>query len=128
MITPDVSVGHLLTIGVTLTLAGLSAFASYVMLRAQAKQTAERLSEHTSTVKESVDGLGKRVGGVEHDVHALRLEIAKEYVNTDKLREHKDRMSKRMDSIDHQIRQVPQQIVDLLNIAPAGSRRARSGS
>ena len=128
MITPDVSIGHLLTIGVTLTLAGLSAFAGYVMLRVQAEQTAEKLTEHTTTVKESVDSLGKLVGSVEHDVQALRLEIAKEYVNTDKLREHEDRMSKRMDSIDQQIRQVPQQIVGLLKVAPAGPRRNRTGS
>ena len=56
------------------------------MLRANAESTATKLGEHTkaaekametlaSGVKSSMDSMGSRIGSVEHDVNALRLEI-----------------------------------------------------
>lgn len=137
MITPDISLGQLLMTGVTLTIAGISGLTGYIMLRANAESTATKLGEHTkaaekametlaSGVKSSMDSMGSRIGSVEHDVNALRLEIAKEYVSSDKLREHEDRMSKRMEGLEHQVRQVPQQVVGLLNVPPVTRRRTGS--
>ncbi|GBU19672.1 MULTISPECIES: hypothetical protein [unclassified Methylobacterium] len=127
MITPDVSLGQILMIGVTLALAGVGALGGYFMLRSQSKATADRLSEHTVSVKESVDKLGARVGSVESDVQKLRLEIAKEYVSADKLRETEGRINQRMDTLDHQVRQIPQQVVGLLNAGTGQARRSRTG-
>ncbi len=54
VITPGVSLGQILMMTLTLTLAGVTALGGYFMLRVQAKGTADRLGEHTVAVKESV--------------------------------------------------------------------------
>ncbi|MFE1597423.1 hypothetical protein [Methylobacterium sp. ID0610] len=89
--------------------------------RTRGLQAAVDLSTEKSAT--AVAGIAK----VEGAVTALRDELHRDYVRQDSLEKVEDRLAKRMDTLDHQVRQIPQQVVGLLNAGTGQARRSRTG-
>jgi predicted nuclease with TOPRIM domain len=107
----DVSLGHLLTVGM-FTLGGVGA---YYADRAKSNRTAEKIDELGKDMKASLNELGakiakvdeassQRISKLEHELHAVQLQLARDYVNGDRLREVKQELMGLIEKIEAVVR------------------------
>lgn len=109
----DVSLGHLITLGL-FALGGLGA---YYADRAKSNRTAEKIDELGRDMKTSMNELGakiakvdeassQRIAKVEAELHGVQLQLAKDYVHMDRLREVKQELTASIEKIEAVVREA----------------------
>ncbi|ARO54057.1 hypothetical protein B2G69_07795 [Methylorubrum zatmanii] len=112
-LSPDVTIGQL----IPLLVLAIGAIGAWFTLRANIASTSE-----------ATKGLGARVDKTDAELDTLRRHVDRNCVERSDLKEVETRLSGRISDVEHSVKQVPMQVVGLLNAAPGSAAARRRGT
>ncbi len=110
--TPDISLGQVAVLLVTVAIPTLGAIGAYFAMKTRVLHIDADTHKHTKTL----DAFGTALAD-------LRLHVSEQCVKKDDLEKVEERMDKRFDVVEHTIRNTSSQILAVLT--GAGTRRGR---
>lgn len=110
MINPEITLGQLIPVALLV----VGAIGAWFTLKANSASTAE-----------TTKGLTTRLDKTDGELDTLRRHVDRNCVEHTHLKEVEGRLSGRIADVEHTVKQVPMQVVGLLNAAPVGPNRRR---
>ncbi|MCJ2040946.1 hypothetical protein MKK55_18625 [Methylobacterium sp. J-059] len=112
-LSPDVTVGQL----IPLLVLAIGALGAWFTLRANA-----------ATTSDATKGLGSRIDRTDAALDTLQRHVDRNCVERSDLKEVETRLNSRISDVEHSVKQVPMQVVGLLNAAPGSTAARRRGA
>lgn len=101
-------------VNITTIIAGLVVVIGYIgsIFTMKAKVESSIKDNHDGRTK--IDSIDRRQDDLDRLVGALQVQIAEKYVKKDDLRDTEQRITDRMSTLEHEVRQIPMKLAGLL--------------
>ncbi|BCM87888.1 MULTISPECIES: hypothetical protein [Methylobacterium] len=109
-------------VNVTNLIGGLIALVGFI---GAVYQTRGKINDHDKALQkqgEKLDDISKRLEHSEDMLTGFKLQVVEAYTKKEDLRETEQRLVTRMDKIEHEVRQIPMQVVGMLSARGPGQR------